>query len=456
MSRMSPENPLNSNKLLNVFPREVKISFNNRYPYDVKPNVTYENIREMRENYFKQGLLNVERMKKLANRPKSMDYFDKIMLDRSDRVQEIKQFKAQGGKVVGVFCIQVPDELIYAAGAVPIRLSCGFYDAISPAEEIVPKNTCPQIKAAVGFNILRINPLFEFCDVIVVPTTCDGKKKMADILSNYHHTWTMELPNDKDNPDSRAFWVNQVRLLKEKLEHLTGRKITKSALRNSIKMLHMRTAVSRELSEIRKNRSITISGRDAYTILQTAFFDDPQRWIKQVEAVTEELKHNLQNNIDIASPDTPRIVMTGAPLIWPNMKVLHTIEESGGVVVADDSCACGQYFYNPVELNDWSMKAMIEGISDKGLLPAVCPIFLHSDDRIDRILELVDQYNADGAVYHVLRLCQVFDFEYTKVSRVLEKRSIPLLRIETEYSQEDVGQIKTRIEAFVEMLEARR
>jgi len=148
--------------------------------------------------------------------------------------------------------------------------------------------------------------------------------------------------------------------------------------------------------------------------------------------------------------------MTGSALIWPNMKLLHIIEESGGIVVGDDSCACGQYFYNPVELDEWSMKAMIEAISDKYLLPTVCPIFSQSDDRIDRLLELTEQYKADGVVYHILRLCQLFDFEFTKVSMVLQNKGIPLIKIETEYSEEDTGQIKTRVEAFIEMMEARK
>ena len=102
------------------------------------------------------------------------------------------------------------------------------------------------------------------------------------------------------------------------------------------------------------------------------------------------------------------------------------------------------------------MKAMIEGISDKYLLPTVCPIFIHSDDRLDRLFELIEQSKADGVVYHLLRLCQVFDFEYLKVSKALSQKNIPLLRIETEYSEEDVEQIKTRVEAFLEMINARK
>ena len=432
------------------------LDFKNRYPFKVEIEDNSENIEEARENYAKLTSTNIKRMRKIANRPEAMQYFENSLLNTDARVEELRRFKQQGGKVIGVFCIQVPEELIYAVGAVPIRLSCGFYDSIPLAEEIVPKNICPLIKSSIGFNFLKINPFFEFCDVIIIPTTCDGKKKMADILSNYQKVWALELPNSKDNPDSRDFWVKQVFELKSKLEGFTGKRISKKDLKESIKLLRKRTALARELLEIRKQRAITLTGRDAYLVMQVAFFDDINRWMTKLEELTKELKSNLEKKAAVYPDETPRIIMTGSALIWPNMKLLHAIEESGAVVIGDDSCACSQYFYNPAELDEWSMKAMVEAISDKALLPTVCPIYVHSDDRVDRLLELIEQYKADGVVYHVLRLCQVFDFEFRKISKVLEAKAFPLLKIETEYSEEDIGQIKTRVEAFIEMLEARK
>lgn len=432
------------------------MEFENRYPFEAKIQVNERKIQEIKDNYNRISKLNLERLRGAKNRAKNIAYFEDILLNKAERIRELKEFRAKGGKVIGVFCVHVPEELVYASGCVPIRMSCGFYDTIAPAEEIIPKNTCPLIKSSVGFNFLKINPLYELCDVVIIPTSCDGKKKMADILSNYHRVWTLEMPNDRDIDVSREKWVKEIKKLKEKLERLAGKKIDKKILKEWIKTLHKRTAVSRELFSLRKNEKVPINGRDSYLVLQTAFFDDPVRWIKKVEMLINELKTNMQKNIFVADESAPRIMITGSPLIWPNMKVLHTIEESGAVVVADDSCACGQYFYNPIELEDWSMKAMVEGIADKYLLPVVCPIFVHQDDRIDRLLELREQYKAEGVVYYILRLCQVFDFEYIKISKLFEKKSIPLIKIETEYSEEDAGQIKTRIEAFIEMLEARR
>jgi benzoyl-CoA reductase/2-hydroxyglutaryl-CoA dehydratase subunit BcrC/BadD/HgdB len=436
--------------------KEEKSFFENRYPYESNMQVTAQKIKEIKESYVKTGETNLSHLRKTPNRAKSIEYFENMLQDRSQRVKELQDAKASGKKVIGTFCIYVPEELIYAAGAIPLRLSCGHYDSIAPAEEIVPKNTCPLIKSSVGYNLNNINPLFKFCDAIIIPTSCDGKKKMAEVLSNKYNVWTLDLPQDKENPKTKEFWNSQIYSLREKLENLTGNKISKKNLKESILLLHKRVELVRTLFEMRKYECSPINGRDVHLIMQVAFFDDIKRWMGQVLNILKEIKENIIKKNFVSDKNTPRIILTGSPLIWPNMKVLNILEESGAVIIADDSCVCGQYFYNPVETDDWSMKAMIEAIADKALLPSVCPVFTHSDDRMDRLLELIEQYNANGVIYHVLRLCQVFDFEYAKVSKILEKKGVPLLRIETEYSEEDAGQIRTRIEAFIEMMESRR
>lgn len=430
--------------------------YSNRYPMDVQIHANPENISELRKNYTKNSLLNIKKMREEKNRAKSLAYFDNILYDRTKRYEELKKFKEAGGKVIGVFCIQVPEELIYAAGAVPLRMECGFYDCISPAEEIIPKNTCPLIKSSVGFNLLKINPLYELCDLLIIPTTCDGKKKMIDTISNYHPVWPLTLPDDKDNPESRDFWVEQIKMFKSKLEKFTGNTITKDKLKMAIQKLHNRTALVRKIFEIRKDKKIVMTGRDFYTIMQAGFFDDTDRWMANVKLLIEELESNQRNNITIMPETAPRLHLTGSSIVWPNMKLLHIIEEAGAVIVSDDVCSMGQYFYNPAELDEWSMNAMLDAIADKYILPTVCPVFVHSDDRIDRMLELTEQFRVDGVVYHILRLCQVFDFEFSKVYRVLEKKNMPIIKIETEYSEEDAGQVKTRIEAFIEMIEAKK
>jgi len=312
------------------------------------------------------------------------------------------------------------------------------------------------IKSSLGFPFLKINPYFEMCDAVVIPTTCDGKKKMAEVMSNYMNVWTLELPQNRDHLEARDLWLSQVQIFKKKLERLTGKKISRSAIEQSCKLLMKRTEVTRSFLEIKKQEKIVINGRDTLLAIQTAFNDDIHRWMKYLETLTAELQKNIINNKTIADNETPRIMVTGSPMIWPTWKVLDALEGAGAVAVIDDSCAGSEYFYNTVDVPDWSMKSMLYAIADKYLLPTICPIYVHSDDRVDRIIELYSQYKGHGIVYHVLRLCQLMDFEYNKVSHQLRQRNVPVLKIETEYGEEDIEQIKTRAEAFIEMIKAKR
>jgi len=430
--------------------------FQNRYKVPFKVTVTDSTIQDARKNFFSLVNRNIKRLEEVENRAKSMTYFDKIMSHPDFRAKEIDAFKASGGKVIGVFCVQIPEELIYAAGCIPIRLSCGFYDAIPIAEEIMPANCCPMARSSMGFPFLKITPFFEQCDAVIIPTTCDAKKKMADVMSNYKKVWTVQLPQNRDTLDARERWLAEIEKIKYNLEKLSGKKINRKALEKSSRLLIERTQVAREFLDVKKSDKIVINGRDSLLAMQTAFTDDIHRWMKALRVLTAELKRNQQENKTIANKDASRIMITGSPLIWPTWKVLDSIEDQNAIVIIDDSCAGTQYFYNPIEVTDWSMKAMMTAIADKYLLPTICPIFVHSDDRVDRILELSEQYKVHGVVYHVLRLCQLIDFEHNKVRDILRQKKMPVLRIETEYGEEDIGQIKTRVEAFVEMIKARR
>jgi benzoyl-CoA reductase/2-hydroxyglutaryl-CoA dehydratase subunit BcrC/BadD/HgdB len=429
--------------------------FESRYKIAEQSEQNPRTVQEAQEGYRNLAKKNIAMLQK-PGRASGMRYFDRIMESPDIRMKDLSEFKQKGGKVVGVFCVQVPEELILAAGALPIRLECGFIGNMSASEEAMPTNVCPMCRSSLGGAIRKTNPFFGICDVIVVPTTCDCKKKMAEILANYANVWPLELPNNRDHLEARDYWLGQVSVFAKKLEKLTGNKISVSGLQGSIRKLQARTSVFRQFLDMRKQKKIVISGRDSLLVAQSAMIDDAGRWTNAVSDLNRELIQMLQQEKTVFPENTPRLMMTGSPMAWPSWKVINIIEESDAVVIAEDSCTGTEYLYNPAEVADWSMKGMMSGVADKYLLPTICPVFVHSDDRIDSILERKELFHAEGIIYHLLRLCQCIDMEYSKVNAVLKSKGIPALRIETEYGEEDVGQIKTRIEAFVEMVEARR
>ncbi|MDI6788904.1 MAG: double-cubane-cluster-containing anaerobic reductase [Planctomycetota bacterium] len=396
---------------------------------------------------------NLSLMRASPNRAKGMRYFEEI-LSGDSRVKEIQLLNT---KIIGIFCNFIPEELIHSAGAIPIRLCSGFYETIETAEKILPRDICPLIKSSFGALALNL-PYFNHCSLSIIPTPCDGKKRLAELFSDYIPVWTLELPQTKNLNKSFDRWLTEIRSLKKRLESFVGVKISKSRLKSSIKLLHKRTEVFRRLHRIRKINPPVINGRDVLLVIQSAFYDDPERWIEKTTDLCNELEGGVGKKTEkpIASaPKTKRLLLTGAPLIWPNFKILNIIEASGAVVVADELCSGTRYLYDPVEVDEWTMDGMLMAMSARYLYPSTCPCFpINRDDRIDAILRLVDEFSCQGVIYHNMRLCQLYDIEQGLVKKVLLDKGIPMLSLQTDYSSEDLGPLKNRVEAFLEMLES--
>lgn len=407
----------------------------------------------VKEAFKKASLKNLELMRKEAFRPEGISYYEEII---STELRQ-RELKDSPGKVIGSFCIFTPEELIYAAQATPVRLCAGFYDTISVAEEILPRDICPLVKSSFGFKVAGFS-YFELCDAVIVPTPCDPKKKLGEILSDYLTVFPLKIPQDKSLTFSKELWFREIKILKERLEELTGNKITREKLKGAIELLHKRQAVFRRFYEIRKHNPALVNGRDAQLIIQSSFYDDIKRWIEK----TEDLCNQLSNQPAPAKRSSPeksaipkrklRLLLTGAPVIWPNYKVLNIVEEAEAVIVADELCSGTRALYDPVEVDEWTMEGMLRAITNRYLLPSNCPCFIESDDRIDKLLQTVEDFKVDGVIHHSLRLCQIYDMELSKVAWVFKDKGIPFLSLHTDYSLEDVEQIRTRVEAFWEMI----
>jgi len=371
------------------------------------------------------------------------------------RLKEIKKLKKDGKKIIGTFCNLIPEELIYAGGGVPIRLCSGCNDSIGPAEETFPRDSCPLIKSSFGFAVTDSH-LMKLCDAIVIPSTCDGKKKFGELLNEYKPVWMLDLPQSKEREISKKYWLSEVRILKRRIEGLTGIKITKKRLKDSIQLLHDRHDVMRDLLDIRKSEYQVILGSDYFIVTQAAFFDDINRWIENVKALIEELETNIKKKKIVKDRGALRILLTGAPVILPNFKVIDMIESFDASIVIDETCSGSQSMYDPVEVDEWTMREMMSAISERYLMPSVCPCFIKSEDRADKVLSMVEEYKVDAVVYHTLRLCLLFDIESIKISEILKNQNIPFLNLNTDYSKEDMGQLRTRIEAFIEILHSKK
>lgn len=364
----------------------------------------------------------------------------------SKRIKEIRKMKENGKKVVGYLCNFIPEELIYASNCIPLRVCCGIYESINVAEKILPMDVCPLIKSSFGSTLSKLL-WFDLCDVIILPTSCDGKKKLAEFFSKFKDVWILHLPNLKTEDEFNRNFLPLIKVLKEDLEKLSKKRISRDELEKSIKLFHKRTEVFRKLNELRKKNQPPINGIGFNLILFTSFFEDVERWIKNINLLYKKLERK-----DSKFSEYPKVMLIGSPIIWPNFKLLKIVEEFA-VVVNETMCSF-EHLYTPVEVDDWSYEGMIRALARKYFLPSICPCFL-GNDIVDRILQRIEDYKIDGIIYHQLKNCLLFDMEYYKIKFVLEKKGTPLLRIQTDYAKEDVEQIRTRVETFINIIKGK-
>ena len=403
----------------------------------------------------------IQQMKETdKSRPKAMTYFDEMADLFDKRNKEIIAAKKTGKKVIGYLCLFAPIELILAADAIPVRINSGWYDATKIGDRVVPVEVCPVIRSTIGAKMVDLSPFHENSDAIISVLTCDGMTKLGEILGDYNTVWQMTIPRVKDSDQALRLWIEEIKTIKKEIEKLTGNKITRKKLRKAIELTQKATKAFRRLQELRKGNPV-IMGRDAMLAIQMYIWDDIERWTENTNKLCDELEKRAEDKNWSTSPDTPRVMITGTPMFWPdNWKVPSLVEEANpqGVIVADELCSSERILNDPVGVDEWSMNDMLNAIGERYLMASTCPCFSSSDgneDRINWLLTKIKDYKVDGVIYYVVRGCMLYAMEYTRVKKVLDSINIPVYYLDTEYTREDVGQMKTRVEAFLEMLNAR-
>jgi benzoyl-CoA reductase/2-hydroxyglutaryl-CoA dehydratase subunit BcrC/BadD/HgdB len=385
------------------------------------------------------------------NRPERMEYFDMVVAEiHGLRIKELQDIKSNGGKVVGTFCVYVPEEIVLAANGTCIGLCAGVEIGADEAEKVLPRNICPLIKSFMGFKLSKICPYFESCDIVVGETTCDGKKKAFEILSDFTQVYLMETPQKKEEPD-RDLWLKEVKSFKSMIEELTGNQVTEENLKEAVRKVNDKRRALQRLAELRKADPPPISGKDALLIEQIAFYDDVERFTQKVNELCDELGERVEEGKGVVPRGTRRIIVSGTPMAIPNWKVPHIVETSGAVIVAEELCTGLRYFQDLTPETDGSIDLMLKNIADRHL-GIDCAVFTPNGERAEKVARLFKEYQADGVIHYVLSFCDPYAVEAYQVEKVAKQEGFPLLKMETDYSQEDAGQLKTRVEAFLEML----
>ena len=365
-------------------------------------------------------------------------WFDDMISHCLDYATEAK---AGGSAIVGIMCEYTPRELIFAAGGVPACLCGGSAEMVGAAEDQLPANLCPLIKSTYGYHIRGANPFLEMADLIVAETTCDGKKKMYELMGRTRRMHVLELPQKPDAAEAMAHWQAEVRKLKAALEELFSVEITDAGLREAIELMNRERSLKRRLAELMRADAPPLTGG------QLLEFNSI---IACIPCGLEHYQQAIEQMAGRTGPDEyanrVRVMMTGVPVPHGAHRVLDIIENSGGLVVAMENCSGIKPIYEDINAaGDDPLAAIAEKYFH---LP--CSVMTPNDSRMELLERLAGEYRPQCIVELIWQACLTYDVESARVRQLAGELGIPYLRIETDYSPSDSARIAVRVEALFE------
>lgn len=364
----------------------------------------------------------------------------------------VKELKDRGEKICGAFCQYTPAEIIRAAGLYQVGLCGRSHEPIKTAETRLPANLCPLIKASYGHALEQSCPYAYFSDVVVGETTCDGKKKMYELLGELKPMQVIHLPNLPDYERSLEMWVTELREFTRGLEEKFDVEITDEKLNEAIVWCNKERIQAARIYELGRYEPPAIRGSHMQDIMEGEqfMFDAVQKYEKLNEILDQCEKDWKEGKAPFPEdPYRPRIIISGAGYGGVAHKTVYVVEELGGAVVCYEGC-CGISSRRRLIDEDTSRDPMVR-IAEK-YIEVPCAVVSPNSRRMAQVADTIHEWKADGVISLTLHSCNPFGIETENIRRVCEKCGIPLLHIETDFTPGDEGQIRTRIEAYLEMI----
>ena len=363
------------------------------------------------------------------------------------KTAQILEYKHQGKKVFGWLCTYVPEEIIHAAGALPIRIT-GYSKEmeLEDGTAYLYINSCSFSRSCLQ---LGLKGEYNFLDGVAGGSTCDGARRLFDLWRNYIDTpfyHVLTVPR-KYTQSAHDLYHSQVLQFKVHLEEFMGIQITDESLYQSIGVYNESRALLKRLYELRKLDNPPITGTETMEVLNACFRMPKELFNEWLSNLLDELQGS-----DNASKSRARLMLVGSAITNPEL--IESIEDLGGVIVTDELCTGTRYWSDPVVLDKNSTP--VEAISRRYLNNFPCARMFPSDERFNRILDLARDFRVDGVISQIIRYCVPYAHDLPLLTERLKANGIPTLALDVEYGTSGSGQIRTRVQAFLEMLEEKR
>ena len=369
-------------------------------------------------------------------------------------LEHAQRARAEKRPLIGILCEYAPRELILAAGAIPVCLCGGAADTIPAAEEDLPANLCPLIKSTYGYHVLKSNPFLEMADLVVAETTCDGKKKMFELMGRDRAVYLIELPQKENDPVALEHWVAELRRFRDFLADRYQVALGDDRIAAAIALMNRERRLRRDLAALMQQDPPPLTGRDLLDF-KSIISGLPEDLDKYAEALAyyRSLGPVADARTGARAPARPvRVLLTGVPIVHGAERVLELIEQHGGVVVCQENCTGLKPILEDV---DTTQPDPIRALGEK-YFRIPCSVKTPNDRRMNSIRELSRTYRAECVIDLIWHACLTYDIEAQRVKQLTEKElGLPYLRITTDYSPSDSARIAVRVEALFETARAR-
>ena len=369
------------------------------------------------------------------------EIFEEFAEQRQKSFLTMKEIKDKGTPVIGAYCTYFPQEIAMAMGAVTVGLCSTSDETIPIAERDLPKNLCPLVKSSYGFAVSDKCPFFYFSNVVVGETTCDGKKKMYELMKDFKNVYIMELPNTQ-NAEALKLWKSEIIRFKEYLEETFNVEITEEKLRHAVHVANEGRLALRRFYELMKNDPAPMDGSNLFGVLYGSQFKfDREKMPAEIDALREKIEKEYAEGEKPARKK--RILLTGCPSSGAPMKVVKSIEANGGNVVCYENCGGAK---SVDRLIDEDTDDIYQAIAER-YLAIGCSVMTPNPNRYELLGRLLEEYQIEGVVEMTLQACHTYNIEAKSIEKFVNSKGIPYMHVETDF-----GQLDTRIAAFLEMI----
>jgi benzoyl-CoA reductase/2-hydroxyglutaryl-CoA dehydratase subunit BcrC/BadD/HgdB len=367
-----------------------------------------------------------------------------------DRPAQLEEAKKNGVKIIGSFPGNyVPEEIIYASGAVPLCLTHGGNPHPADAAlSVLPHVFCPFARAQIGERLLKQNPYYSMMDMLVAPVTCQHLKKVAEVweYDGDLEMFKLGIPHKFDGDFELEYFIDRLKVLKDRLQAFTGNEITDEKISGAIALYNRMRELLRNISLVRRTSPSLVSALDFAKLNHASFYADPDFMVDVLDSIYQELKDKQQE----MNVDSPRLMLLGPNVSYGDYTVLELVKAAGGEIVIEEICEGIRYYWHNIENKGDLYQSLARGY----LVDRVPCAFMRDSakKRLDFVLKLVKDFNVSGVIWYELLCCETYDSESYYFAHEMAERNIPMLILESDYGTADTGQLKTRIEAFIEIV----